>query len=530
MYRQTMDHIKVVVIPLDGTILDLNRFRYNYYHHLCEKYQLTCTKYEFYFHLSNMFDMYEGLPLSKIGDIGPLNARIERELIEYLSLKSAEPKKGFLELLEYLHQKNIQVAVMSTHRTKDTVHYLKMIHIYNKVQFIIGSDSRSLPLPSTQILETIQNHFQVQNDEVLVISSFQALNIAAHQLEMNIIYCEDLVEAGEQEKKLCYKCVKDLFEVLNILLFDRYEEVDMYSPILGMNDKMTQDELDDVRDKLQDTYKDDPKIVNLIDQTYIYHINQLNHQENISSNIEKIQNEDMSTISNEQTQCDAEDLAKVDNCSEENHKIKRFFFDDDVPIHKDNERVSRVHHEEIAFSEHLQDHIERLNEQEELELTQLLSAINKTDNLDNQVEKTEEQQIDESNEIKEKRTVKKFFEQLLNNICISFVILFGGIFVYVIFIYEFDNPSGIFRILSLFYYMYLHVVQIIFKNIFDSLHYVFHFLPNFNDYYYSNPLFSRLGVDMLSIFIFQFIIMSIFTTVVFFIKRGIKHEEYVDED
>ncbi len=29
MYRQTMDHIKVVVIPLDGTILDLNRFRYN---------------------------------------------------------------------------------------------------------------------------------------------------------------------------------------------------------------------------------------------------------------------------------------------------------------------------------------------------------------------------------------------------------------------------------------------------------------------------------------------------------------------
>lgn len=161
MYIQSINQTKVVIIPLDGTIFDLNRYRYNYYHHMCEKQQKTLSINTFYLHLSNMYDMYKELPLSQQLDVGPLNARIEREMFQYLSYKGIEPKEGFLELLEYLHQKHIPIAVMSTHRTKDAVQYLKMCHLYHKVHFIIGSDTSSMPLPSTQMLETIRDHFQV---------------------------------------------------------------------------------------------------------------------------------------------------------------------------------------------------------------------------------------------------------------------------------------------------------------------------------------------------------------------------------
>lgn len=278
MYEQSINDVKVVVIPLDGTILDLNRYRYNYYHHLCESKHLDLDKHVFYSHLSNMYDMYRGLPLSNEIDTGPLNNRMERELYQYLAYKGMKPKEGCLELIEYLHQKNIYIAIISTHRTKDAVQYLKELSLYEHVHFIIGSDTSSMPLPSTQMLETIAEHFGAKNQEMLVISSFMALNYAANELHMNVIYCEDLVKADMREKETSYKTVSSLFEVLNTFLFDRYEEVEMYSPILGMNSTMSKQELDDVKAKLEVTYKDDPQILDLVMRTYTFHVSQLGRQ------------------------------------------------------------------------------------------------------------------------------------------------------------------------------------------------------------------------------------------------------------
>ena len=91
------------------------------------------------------------------------------------------------------------------------------------------------------MLETITNHFHVHTVETLVISSFMSLNYAANELNMNIIYCEDLIPAGKLEMETSYKICKNLFEVLNTLLFDQYEESEMYSSILGMNADMSLD-------------------------------------------------------------------------------------------------------------------------------------------------------------------------------------------------------------------------------------------------------------------------------------------------
>ena len=113
----------------------------------------------------------------------------------------------------------------------------------------------SSPLPSTDILETTLNHFHVKNNEVLLISSFAALNEAASKMRFNIIYCEDLVEADTYEKETSYKIVHNLFEVLNTLLFDQYDEAEIYSPILGMSSDMTPEELTQVKDCLLYTSK-----------------------------------------------------------------------------------------------------------------------------------------------------------------------------------------------------------------------------------------------------------------------------------
>ena len=168
MYKQSIQNIQLAILPLDGTIFNLNRYRYNYTHHFCESHHLSYSLDDFYHHLSNMYDMYKDCPIQTIMSEGLFNAKIEREMMQYLTYKGLKPKDGLLELIEYLHQKNIPIAIISTHRQKDAKTYLSMCHLDQKVHYIIGSDMVSMPLPATEILENITEHFHIKPENTLI--------------------------------------------------------------------------------------------------------------------------------------------------------------------------------------------------------------------------------------------------------------------------------------------------------------------------------------------------------------------------
>lgn len=495
MYKQSINQIKAVILPLDGTIFDLNRYRYNYYHHFCDSKKVSLTKEEFYNHLCNMYDMYEGLPLSSRVDIGPLNARIEREMLQYLQYKGLQPKEGLLELIEYLHQKEIPIAVISTHRTKDAVNYLKMAQIYHKVHFIIGSDTTCLPLPSTQMLEAVTKHFQIKCEDVLVVSSFMALNKAAYQLHMNIIYCEDLMKAGLVEKETSYKTVSNLFEVLNTLLFDQYETVDIYSPILGMNAQMTKQELDQKKEKLNQAYHDDQQIIDLVDRTYAYHISKL--QESSSKDTPPPPKESKPTSP-------SVSIGK-----------KRFTFnDEEEPLDSSQKELPQEDYKNEI-------HIQPLKHEEEDELTSLLQQINHKDKpKSSPIKVTDYQQIqqiveesqfeeDDEDEDQEESLMISLLIDIFYILALSFLILFIGIIIYVAFIHDFHSNHMIFSIISQLFQIYYHIIEACFSAFFNGLHQIISFIPTYHDYSTANTLFSVEGVKLLNIFIFNALFIGI---------------------
>lgn len=504
MYKQSIKDIKVVIIPLDGCILDLNRFRYNYYNHLCNDKNIELSKDEFYSHLSNMYDMYKGLPLSNHVDSGPLNAKIERELLQYLKYKGIKPKEGFVELLEWFIQKDIKVAVISTHRTKDTVQYLQMAKFYNKVHYIIGSDTISSPLPSSQILENVIHNFHVSTEETLVISSFMALNYAANELHMNVIYCQDLVEPDIKEKETSYKVVANLFEVLNTLLFDRYNEVEIYSPILGMNDHMNKQQLDTVRDKLLDSYQNDPQLINIVDQTYEFYISQLK---------QPVPKEKPLYIPQQET---------------------RFQFSDDrievpEPLIEDIQDPIEVPIEEkevvdVAFQS------PNLDDQETLTL--LLNQINKQENQEIETPKvtdfdTIKDIVVESNKKDEDEIsspILGFIINILYTAAISLLILFIGLIVYIAFIHQFQGQNRLFGIISEIFNVYYYFIEYIFRLVFDGLNSLMSFIPMYKDYITQNPIFSSDGIKLFNIFFFHFIIIGFVKTIIYFSTRGTHNE------
>ncbi|MEG0548159.1 MAG: HAD hydrolase-like protein [Coprobacillus sp.] len=467
---------------------------------------MDLSKQEFYSHLSNMYDMYKDLPLSKQVDTGPLNAKIERELFQYLKFKDIKVKEGFDELLEWFIQKEIKIAIMSTHRTKDAVEYLQMARIYNKVDYVIGSDTMSLPLPSTQMLSNINDFFQVKNEEVLVLSSFMALNEAANKLHMNIIYCQDLVKAGKYEQKTSYKTVSNLFEVLNTLLFDRYNEVEMYAPLLGMNNHMDKQELDSVRDKLLDSYENDPQLINIVDQTYQYHVSQLNQEIPKPTPKPRVQEK------------------------------PRFFFNDDTTYQKEELEIEQTKPEvqEVSISEETHDiHTAPLHKNDEDTLISLLSQINKQKPQETitpvvtDFEEIKDIVIASHQDDEEEQTPSLFMTCIVNilyTLAVSLLILFAGLIVYIAFIHQFQTGNGIFGIISGIFNVYYSFIEYIFRFILDGLNSFISFIPSYPNYLNANAIFSSEGVKLFNIFIFHFFIISFVKIIIYVLRRGSKDE------
>ena len=509
MHRQTIQNIKVVILPLDGIIFDLNRYRYNYYKHYCSSKNIILDKKEFYLHLSNMYDMYKGLPLTKDQDAGILNAKIERELSQYLHYKGLEPKEGLLELIEYLHQKNIKIAVISTHRTKDAVEYLKLANIYHKFHFIIGSDTTSFPLPSTHILETITDYFHVEAKETLVVSSFTTLNRAANQLHMNVIFCNDIYKATQEDELTSYKVVNNLFEVLNTLLFDQYEDAQLYSPILGMDDQMNKDELDEIYQKLIDTYSQDQQILDIIEQTYQYHLSLLNEHniKDASIQIEK-------------------------------PIAHRFTFDDeDYEIIKNNDDKKEVIEEPLEeISSNMS--LRTLNSDEEQELASLLQKLKQKEERKKDVDQSEE--MKEDNPITEQKplleedddhhSLLNLFIDFIYMLSLSFLLMFIGIIIYVAFVHQFEQQTGIFGIIAKIYITYSDVINNLVQALWNGLHSLISFIPSYESYCLSLSFFSNEGIQLFHVFIMNTLLIGLCKIVYSHFKEKNNHEDLEEDE
>lgn len=511
MYKQSIQNIEVAILSLDGVILDLNRMRFNYYNRLCKDHHITLDKLEFHHQLSNMYDMYTKLPLHNIYESGVLNAKIERELFQYLSYSGVTVKEGVYELIEYFHQKNIKVAVISTHHTKNAVEYLKLAKLYNKVHFIVGSDSKCLPLPSNQMLEAIRNHFQVETHHVLVISSFLALQKAANASKMNIIHCDDFVEITSEDKQTCYKCVKDAFDVLNTLLFDKYAEETMYSSILGMNHSMSHYELDETYKNLNEKYADDKDLLDIVDQTYQYHISQLNEHHI----------KDASILKSTYKKFVFEDEEDKETLQTSNEVVDNISFEDETIKEQDNSI-----NEAPSFS-----HVKQLNKEEEDELSALLKQIqkkdhdtnsNKDDIKDFQLNLNDEDIESEENTNKEDNLFISIIFEFISATLTSLTLLFLGIVISVLLMHQWGK-GGFISIIEKLYTLYSAIVTTCFSFIFDSLHNIFSFIPTYMQYVNENTVLSNDGVHFVNMFIFNTIVIFMIRLIII-LKGGLKND------
>lgn len=532
MNRQNVTDIQLAILELDGCVFNLNHYRYNFYKNLASQRDLTVTPEEFHEHLGNMYTMYDELPLAKA--VGPqlLNKRVEKDLLNYMRLKKATAQEGINELIEYFRQKHIKIAVFSTHKTSTAMDYLELAGLSKKVDYVIGSDTKLAPLPSTEMLSFLAGRYKVKADQILVITSIFALEKAASSLGMNVIFKEDLIPATTEEKRIAFTCVKNMYDVLNTVMFDHLENYKIFEPALGMTPDLDRKQLKEVYERLKENYKDDPELLKVVEDTYRNRLADLerehprfifsDEEDPITLPVELRDSEFVHRIKYttddtpespsfvEQTEVKDEDMDEVGQSS----------FEDEYPA-KEQEEKQEPETIKVAVDN---SGALSLDDEEAQDLSEVLSKV-----LNEEPEPIHYQAGEVSEDVIKKRP-HPILNGLLNvvfTLMFSLLIMVVGLFVYVIFINNFErgNLQGVAAV----YQQYSDFSNMYFKALLDGLHSVINFIPSYASFT-SGKYLSYSASQLVAVYVTNTLIIIVVEIIIALIKRLRTHKQEEEEE
>lgn len=485
-YKQSIDDIKLVILSLDGGLLDLNRLRFNYLKKICKSHDITITKEEFEKSLGNMETMYINLPIAN--DIVPddLNKLIEHDLYEYAKLKpDSLIKEGTADLLQFFKQKNIKIAVISTHKIKRAIQYLQLTRLYNHIDFIIGGDNNNLPLPDPSVLTITLEQLGVAPNNALVIANYPSLLYAANRKFMNVIYLNDLCQATNSIISNAFKIAKNNLDVINIMLFARYDTMDMYSPLLGMSSDMPLPALKQTYKRLLKEYENDEQLLDLVNNTYQYFSNEILKKDSLKMSSSNFYEDDKDTKKID-ISADKKTTSKTISDEAKSEELVDHFEFNDVPEKKVHKKTA------------IKDNPEHINE--------LMDIIN------GHPKPPVETETD-NNEIKAIKQEKRFVDYFLHFLYILTVVAlvsFIGLLIFVAFQDFVNGPSIIASVIKKIIDIYVNIVLSIYTFIFNGLHPIFNFIPDYNHLIMGNDFLSSLAIKLILFIIFNLIVVYIF--------------------
>lgn len=499
-YSQTCENIQLIVFTLDGGLLDINRLRYNYYRSTCETYHKNASREEFSKMLGNMNTMYDHSLLEDIIPAKEFNKAVEKDLFEYIKLKPSIKREGVDELIQYCKQKNMKIAVYTTHKTKRAIQYLQLTGLYEKIDFLIGGDSHLKPLPHCQMLEVTCQQMDIEPSHTMIVANFESMVEAANKLLANVIYMPDLSPTTEKIKASVYKVTKNPLEIMNMFLFSKYDSVEMFSPILGMNANMDLDTLTQTRDKLLEKYKDDEQLIGLVNKTYDY-FNEILLKQFLIEELEKNEKKHFSFDDEDST---LKGKQNIEMFEEENNQEEMIKEEAEVPFLDEKKDLFQ---EQSVLKNTTSIDPKRINE--------LMDIINGNAEAEENVET--EEKVEEVKE-KDKSKMDTFMDGVYN-LLISIILVFAFL-IFRIILQEFiiSIPSLNSMAITL-EKGYLKILEVLFGFVFNSLHMLFKIVPTYKVFVYQNSLLSPMAVLCLFSIILIFIIISMIKGMINLIKN-----------
>lgn len=130
-------------------------------------------------------------------------------------------KPGLYEMLDYLEQHHIKMAVATTTRRELTEQRLKKIGVYDRFDYVLCGDEVTKRKPDPEIYLSVLHKMNTKAENAIVLEDSGVGVEAAYRAGIDCIQVPDLIAPTEVQEKQTICIVKDLMEARDYIKENR---------------------------------------------------------------------------------------------------------------------------------------------------------------------------------------------------------------------------------------------------------------------------------------------------------------------
>ena len=130
-------------------------------------------------------------------------------------------KPGLYEMLDFLEQHHIKMAVATTTRRELTEQRLKKIGVYDRFEYVLCGDEVTKRKPDPEIYLSVLHKMNTKAENAIVLEDSSVGVEAAYRAGIDCIQVPDLIAPTEVQEKQTICIVKDLMEARDYIQENR---------------------------------------------------------------------------------------------------------------------------------------------------------------------------------------------------------------------------------------------------------------------------------------------------------------------
>lgn len=208
--------LKLIIFDMDGLMYDTEPLGLECLIKAAKKYGYVIDEE---FGLSSIgmnANDYRKMVKEKFGNNYPyeqISQESRKTRMSYLKEHGITIKPGLKELIDYLKVRGIKIALASSSSRETINEYNQLAGLTRVFDYIIAGDMVEHSKPDPEIFLKVLEHFNVTNDEAIVLEDSKNGIMASYRANIAVICIPDLVKHGPEISKLTYATLQNLHEV-----------------------------------------------------------------------------------------------------------------------------------------------------------------------------------------------------------------------------------------------------------------------------------------------------------------------------
>lgn len=212
--------VKAVIFDMDGVIFDTERVYLNLWSKVFEKHGYKLNPEDYISVMGKGRDVVKKTYIDIYGENLPIEIMYkEKDHLLYEAVKNNQVpvKKGVIELLKYLRESGIKVALATSAKKDRTYTQLEGADLVSMFDCIVTKEDVNLLKPNPDIFIKASEVLEVKPEECIVVEDSRAGIEAAYKGNMIPFHVEDLAIADNRITRYTTNLFKDCIQILEFI-------------------------------------------------------------------------------------------------------------------------------------------------------------------------------------------------------------------------------------------------------------------------------------------------------------------------